>query len=69
MRMSTSRVRVAVTALAVSATALFTGAGGARAATPIGLAQTSQECNAKCHPHGGLLSRTMVTRVRDTFAC
>jgi len=35
MRSSTSRVRVAVTALAVSATALFTGAGGARAATPI----------------------------------
>ena len=35
MRSSTSRVRVAVTALAVSATALFTGARGARAATPI----------------------------------
>src|SRR4029078_13123274 len=35
MRSPTSRVRVAVTALAVSATALFTGAGGARAATPI----------------------------------
>jgi Glycosyl hydrolases family 18 len=35
MRLSTSRVRIAVTALVVSATALFTGAGGARAATPI----------------------------------
>jgi len=35
MRLSTSRVRVAVTALAVSVTALFAGAGGARAATPI----------------------------------